>query len=112
MEVEEGLTGAIVRECYNCHLPFVRIAFCPVMTCPRCRANTCYHCRQPIEDEDLGASNHRDCYMNQAGTEVAQDMMHQKELEQARQRLREELGAKVEDQIRDLFEAGPSRGNH
>ena len=44
------MTEAMIRKCYKCHKPFVKLDGCNKMTCPDCGAQMCYLCRQPVRD--------------------------------------------------------------
>lgn len=45
--VEEEMSKALIRNCYKCQKPFIKLYGCNKMQCP-CGAMMCYICRQPI----------------------------------------------------------------
>ena len=100
--MEEELTMSVVRECWKCKVEFMRISACPQMTCTRCGAGTCYTCRKPW----IGFKEHEHCddYMDSA---TDQEKKHQRELVAAQDRIKDDM-EDVPDDIKDLFEAGPS----
>jgi len=48
--IEEELTNAMIRECFNCKTRYMKEDGCNKMTCPKCRALMCYLCKQPVKD--------------------------------------------------------------
>ena len=48
--IENKMTEALIRKCYKCSKPFVKLDGCNKMTCPDCGAQMCYLCRQPVRD--------------------------------------------------------------
>ncbi|KAH8112643.1 hypothetical protein DFH11DRAFT_1511497 [Phellopilus nigrolimitatus] len=51
-QIEEAMTGALMRNCPKCKKPFVKESGCNKMTCPHCRTLSCYICRQIITSYD------------------------------------------------------------
>lgn len=45
--IEEEMSEALIRKCYNCKKPFVIRDGCNKIQCS-CGATMCYRCRQPI----------------------------------------------------------------
>nr|XP_018912992.1 PREDICTED: uncharacterized protein LOC109041192 isoform X2 [Bemisia tabaci] len=48
--IEEKMTEALARECYNCKAKFIKEDGCNKMTCGHCGKLSCYICRQPVTD--------------------------------------------------------------
>ena len=48
--IEEELSDVIIRRCYKCNTPFVKLDGCNKMTCAKCGAVMCYICKKPIAD--------------------------------------------------------------
>ena len=48
--IENKMSEALIRKCYKCHKPFVKLDGCNKMTCPDCGAQMCYLCKQPVRD--------------------------------------------------------------
>ena len=48
-EIEEQLTQAMIRECWNCHKKFFKEEGCNMMTC-QCKAKMCYLCKEKVTD--------------------------------------------------------------
>lgn len=49
-KVEEALTEAMVRTCWNCQTPFFKEEGCNKMSCPKCGKHMCYICRNKVQD--------------------------------------------------------------
>ncbi|KAI6029931.1 hypothetical protein PISMIDRAFT_681658 [Pisolithus microcarpus 441] len=47
--VEEAMTRALMRNCPNCHIAFIKEQGCNKMVCPYCCTVSCYTCRQIID---------------------------------------------------------------
>ena len=47
--IENKMTEAMIRKCWKCSKPFVKLDGCNKMTCD-CGASMCYLCRQPVKD--------------------------------------------------------------
>ena len=47
--IENKMTEAMIRKCWKCSKPFVKMDGCNKMTCD-CGASMCYLCRQPVKD--------------------------------------------------------------
>jgi hypothetical protein len=47
--IENKMTEAMIRKCWKCSKPFVKLDGCNKMTC-ECGAQMCYICRQPVRD--------------------------------------------------------------
>ena len=95
---------SVVRQCWKCKVGFMRTHACPMMTCPRCNARTCYACRK---EWDGFGQDHIKCSEYTVGSDSEQKDKHDKELAEAQERIKDEMDD-VPDDIRDLLEAGPS----
>ena len=49
--IENKMSEALMRKCWKCNKPFVKLDGCNKMTC-QCGAQMCYIFRQPVEDYD------------------------------------------------------------
>ena len=47
--IENKMSEALIRNCWKCKKPFLKIDGCNKMTC-ECGAQMCYICRQPVRD--------------------------------------------------------------
>ena len=46
--IENKMSEALMRKCWSCKKPFVKVDGCNKMTC-QCGAQMCYLCRQPVK---------------------------------------------------------------
>ena len=63
LEMEEGMTEALLRQCSNCNGRFYKEEGCNKVTCTRCKASTCYVCGAQVMD----GYNH---FYGQGGTQT------------------------------------------
>nr|KAG5689767.1 hypothetical protein BaRGS_031168 [Batillaria attramentaria] len=79
--IEKRVTEAMLRKCHRCSKRFVKDVGCNKMTCI-CGATSCYICREP--DIDYDHFNEGRC------GEGDMNMVHQREMEEAAQKAKEE----------------------
>ena len=102
-KVEEKLTMSRVRQCWNCKLSFEREGGCCEMTCPSCRAVTCYICRK---NKDTAVS-HKDCYKTDDIIRSTTEF-HKDEVRKAAKKIKGDLTDNEMVAMEDLFQPGPS----
>lgn len=97
-KVEEQLTMSLVRQCWNCKVPFQKMSGCYIVTCPLCGKMTCYGCRKPI-DHTHNDCNNRFYYRRYE--------KHEEEIKKAEEKIKEELEEEEKEMLKNLFNPGP-----
>ncbi|KAK6633276.1 hypothetical protein RUM44_003877 [Polyplax serrata] len=76
--IENKMTEALVRTCYNCHKKFVKEDGCNKMTCT-CGAKMCYICRKPVENyshfNGQGGTEYHKCPLYSTNDELHVDLV-------------------------------------
>ncbi|KAF9460087.1 hypothetical protein BDZ94DRAFT_1223732, partial [Collybia nuda] len=83
--VEEAMSRALMRNCPKCKKAFVKQSGCNHITCPHCRASSCYLCRQLIVPGDGHFTPTRDGTFRCMGDGSVEEL-HAREVEEARQK--------------------------
>ena len=53
--LEEKMSEAMIRQCYNCKTPYFKTQGCNHMTCPKCKKEMCYVCKKPYRSPNINS---------------------------------------------------------
>ena len=85
--LEEKMSEAMIRQCYNCKTPYFKTQGCNHMTCPKCKKEMCYICKRPYRE----CKKDNKCF-SYGGTS---DQLHVQEVKEAAEKAKKELGGKA-----------------
>ena len=102
--LEEKMSEAMIRQCYNCKTPYFKTQGCNHMTCPKCKKEMCYVCKRPYGK----CKKDNKCFAYGGTTE----QLHADEVKEAAEKAKIELGGKAKLKYDPTKNLPKPRGNN